>query len=150
MSMQPDFDNDMTEAVENAERSEVVCVIIPFINQCLVLDSREAKGDPPRLTVSQPLGSAERRLRHVNQARPNMKHTRELAVIPWVGSVQSFANSGAWDMIVRRMVDSGFTESAGACDEVLDELRQWERRALVSMIQGQGPFHTLWARAGSR
>ncbi len=150
MSMQPDFDNDMTEAVENAEKSEVVCVIIPFINQCLVLDSRQAKDDPPRLTVSQPLGSGERRLRHVNQARPRMKHSRELAVIPWVGSIQSLASSGAWDMIARRMINSGFPDAASACDEALDELRQWERRALASMIRGQGPFHTLWSRSGAR
>ena len=146
MSMQPDFDNDMTEAMENAEKAEVVCVIIPFINQCLVLDSRTAESDPPQVTVSPPLGSAERRLRHVNQARPHLKHTRELAVIPWAGSVQSFAGSSVWDMIVRRMVESGFAEAVGSCEEALDELRQWERRAMVSMIRGRGPFHTLWAR----
>ncbi len=30
--------------------------------------------------------------------------------------------------------------------EALDELRQWERRSMVSMIRGQGPFHTIWSR----
>lgn len=147
MSMQPDSDNDMSEAIENAEKSEVVCVILPFINQCLVLDSRQEVDDPPRVSVSPPLGSAERRLRHVNQARPHLKHARELAVIPWSGSVQSLASSEVWELIVRRMNDA---DSAEGCDEAMDELRQWERRALASMIRGQGPFHTLWSRAGSR
>ena len=30
--------------------------------------------------------------------------------------------------------------------EALDELRQWERRSMVSMIRGQGPYHTIWSR----
>ena len=148
--MQPDSDSDMAEAIEHAEKSEIVCVILPFINQCLVLDSRQAENDPPRVSVSPPLGSAERRLRHVNQARPHLKHAREMALIPWSGSVQSLASSTVWELILRRMGDSGSSASAEACDGVLDELRQWERRALASMIKGQGAFHTLWSRSGSR
>ena len=150
MSMQPDFDNDMSESIENAEKSEVVCVILPFINQCLVLDARQDENDPPRVSVSPPLGSGERRLRHVNQARPKIKHARELAVFPWSGSVQSLANSALWELIVRRMADSGFPEVAGQCEDVMNELKQWERRALASMIRGHGPFHTLWSRSNSR
>ena len=150
MSMQPDFDNDMHEALENAERSEVVCVIMPFLNQCLVLDARYTADDPPTLTVSPPLGSAERRLRHVNQQRPNLRYTRELAVIPWQGSMESLVNSSVWELMMRRMKAPGFPSAESACDSALGELRRWERQSIVAMILGQGPFHTLWSRTGAR
>ena len=28
-----------------------------------------------------------------------------------------------------------------------DELKQFERQAMVSMIRGQGPYHTIWSRS---
>lgn len=141
-----DYDREMAEALQHAEEAEVVCIILPLINQCLVYDSRSAENDPPRISVSVPLGSAERRLRHVNRARPNISHARELAVIPWSGSIQSLEASGVWEMLQRRMRNSGFDDSQDSCDRVLEELQQWERRSMMAMIRGQGPYHTIWAR----
>ena len=46
-----DYDREMTEALQHAEASEVVCIILPLINQCLVYDSRSAQDDPPRISV---------------------------------------------------------------------------------------------------
>ena len=141
-----EFDHEMAEALENAETAEVVCVILPTINQCLVYDSRSAPNDPPRLNVSPPLGSGERRLRHVNKARPGLERARELAVLPWTGSINAFANSRVWGMLEERMQESGYEGSATQCENALNELRQWERRSLMSMIKGQGPYHTIWSR----
>ncbi len=141
-----DFDREMAEALENAEGSEVVCIILPTLNQCLVYDGRSAPGDPPRISVSAPLGSAERRLRHVNRARPEMRHARELAALPWTGSIGSFTESRIWRMLRERMENSGFEGAEDQCDDALRELRQWERRTLVTMIKGQGPYHTIWSR----
>jgi hypothetical protein len=142
-----DYDREMAEALEHAEAAQVVCVILPQINQCLVYDGRTAAEDPPRIAVSAPLGSGERRLRHVNRARPHLPHARELAVIPWTGSIQSLSDSGVWGMLVRRMENSGFDGGSEACVKVMEELRQWERRSLMAMIQGQGPYHTIWSRS---
>ncbi len=141
-----DYDREMAEALQQAEEAEVVCIILPLINQCLVYDSRSAENDPPRIWVSPPLGSAERRLRHANRARPNMPHARELAVLPWSGSIQSLEASGVWEMLQRRMRNSGFDDSQDSCDKALEELQQWERRSMMAMIKGQGPYHTIWAR----
>ena len=143
---EPEFDHEMAEALENAEAAEVVCIILPLINQCLVYDSRSAPDDPPRISVSPPLGSGERRLRHVNKARPRLERSRSLAVIPWPGSVGSLAESGVWRMLVTRMADSGFEEMDARCVEALEELLQLERQSMMSLIRGQGPYHTLWSR----
>lgn len=141
-----EFDREMVEALQNAEAAEVVCVILPIINQCLVYDSRSDINDPPKMTVSAPLGSGERRLRHVNKARPDMERARELAVLPWSGSINAFSNSKIWGMLQDRMLSSGYDSADRQCRDALDELRQWERRSMVSMIRGQGPFHTIWSR----
>ncbi len=143
-----DFDQEMAEALEHAEQAQVVCIIIPMINQCLVYDSRAKEGDPPTITVSAPVGSGERRLRHVNRARPHLPNARDLAVLPWTGSIQSFEKSAIWDMLERRLANApDFPELPHQGDRAMDELRQWERRALVSMIRGQGPYHTIWSRS---
>ncbi len=146
---EPDFDREMAEALENAETAEVVCIILPVINQCLVYDSRSGPDDPPRMTVSAPLGSGERRLRHVNKARPHLERARELAVLPWSGSINAFETSRIWGMLEDRAKSSGYDGMDKQTAEALDELRQWERRSLVSMIRGQGPFHTIWSRTGT-
>ena len=146
----PDHDGDreMTEALQSAESATVVLVILPIINQCLVYDSRTGPDDPPRISVSAPLGSAERRLRHVNRARPDLPHARELSVIPWAGSIEAFAGSPVWELLGRRMKSAGFEGTDEQCASALEELRRWERRSLMAMIQGQGPYHTLWSRKG--
>ena len=146
---EPEFDREMAEALENAEAAEVVCIILPVINQCLVYDSRSGQDDPPRITVSAPLGSGERRLRHVNKARPHLERARELAILPWSGSINAFEGSKIWGMLEDRAKSSGFDSLEKQASEALDELRQWERRSMVSMIRGQGPFHTIWSRSGN-
>ena len=108
-----EYDREMAEVLQYAEEAEVVCVIMPLINQCLVYDSRNAEDDPPRIWVSAPLGSGERRLRHVNRARPHMPHARELAVIPWNGSVHGLEDSSVWEMLQRRMGSAGFRQRPG-------------------------------------
>jgi hypothetical protein len=147
---EPEFDKEMAEALENAEGAEVVCIIMPTLNQCLVYDSRYADGDPPRISVSAPLGSAERRLRHVNRARPDLKHAREMAALPWTGSIISFEDSKIWRLLYNRMTGAGFDGAESQCEDVLHELRQWERRTLITMIKGQGPYHTIWSRVADK
>ncbi|MEX2599821.1 MAG: hypothetical protein WD533_09225 [Dehalococcoidia bacterium] len=144
--MEPEFDREMAEAIASAETAEVVCVIFPMINQCLVFDGRCAPDDPPQLTVSPPQGSAERRLRRVNKARSHLKHAHDLALIPWTGSIHSMVESEVWELIVTRMAASGYEDSDSRCIAILEELHQWERRAMVQMINGQGPYHTVWSR----
>ena len=146
MSMQSDSDHDMSEAIQKAERSDIICIILPFINQCLVLDGRQEENDPPKVYISPPLGSAERRLRQINQSRPHLKHARELAIIPWTNSISSLASSIVWDLIIRKVDESPNKSNKDVCGEALQELMQWERRALASMIRGHGPFHTLWSQ----
>jgi hypothetical protein len=144
--MENDFEHELAKAISNAETAEVVCVIFPLISQCLVYDSRNGPEDPPRITVSPPLGSAERRLRHVNQSRPHLRHARALAVIPWIGSITTMVGSDVWKMLEDRMTGSGFDSAQQHCEEALGELLRCERQSIISMIRGNGPFHTLWSR----
>ena len=148
--MENEFERNIREVMQSVEQAEVVCIIFPHLSQCLIFDSRHTAEDPPRVTVSPPLGSAERRLRDLNRARPHLPRAEGMVAVPWTESVRSMAQSRIWERIVARMVDSGFHSAAADCQTALDELLGWEYRANVAMIQGRGPFHTLWSRAAER
>ena len=148
--MESRFDRYMKDLMDSVQQAEIVCIIFPLLNQCLIYDGRYAAEDPPRITVSSPLGSAERRLRHLNRARPSLPKATELTAFQWSGSVTSLLQSGIWERLVKRMADSGFQEAADACQTTLTDLLSWERRFNISMIRGEGPFHTIWSRGGDR
>ncbi len=141
-----EFEREMAEAIENAEIAEIVCIILPLLNQCVVFDSRYSDEDPPIITISPPLGSGDRRLRYVNRARPHLAHAHSLAAIPWQSSVRSLIESPVWEMLYRRIAQSGSDKCLSQCSTVLEELKQYERQNIVSMIRGQGPYHTIWSR----
>ena len=148
---QPDFDSDMSEMLQNASNSEVVCVILPIINQCLVLDSRSMDDDPPTLVVSPaswvpPSAACGTSISSARTCATRASWPSSLGSAP----SRAWRAPRVWDMMVRRMVDSGFSSAAAQCDSAMNELKQWERQALVAMIKGKGPFHTLWSRSGAR
>ena len=145
--MQPEFDSQMREILESVERAEVVCIIFPLFGQCLVFDGRHTPDDPPQMAVSPPMGSAERRLRQLNQARPHLPKATEMTAIPWSGSVASMARTGIWEMVKDRMITLGPATAEAACEAALNELLGWEHRSNIAMIKGQGPFHTVWSRS---
>ena len=146
--MESRFDRYMREVLDSVEQAEIVCVIFPILNQCLIYDGRHLNDDPPRITISQPLGSAERRLRQLNRARPNVPKATELTAFPWAGTVTSLVQSGIWDKLINRVIASGFPAAADTFKTTLNELLAWEHRFFVSLISGEGPFHTLWSRRG--
>ena len=148
--MDKEFERQMQEVLDGVKTAEVVCIIFPHLSQCLVFDGRYTPEEPPRLAVSPPLGSIQRRLRQLNQARPYLPKVTQLTTIPWTEPVASLVRSGIWERLMARMIDSGFTSAVASCQAVLDELRAWEYRANVAMIRGHGPYHTIWSRVGER
>ena len=146
--MEPEFNRDMADILNDIDNAEVITIIMPFLGQCLVYDYRTTAEDAPLIMVSPPLGSAERRLRQLNQKRPNLPRAKEMVAVPWPGSVDSLVRSEIWDRLVQRVAETGFKDAVTSCQDALDELKKWERRSLAAMIRGEGPFHTLWSRAG--
>ena len=148
--MDPESNEERRGFSEEIDSAEVVVVILTALNQCLVLDSRRTAEDPPEMSVSPPLGSGERRLQALNQARPHLPNAQRMLAIPWAGSVNALVRSGVWNQLVDRMLESGFEGIEKTCQSCLDQLRKWEHIALVTMIQGHGPYRTLWPRASKR
>jgi hypothetical protein len=146
----PEPSEEQKGVFEEIDSAEVVVVIFSALGQCLVMDGRHTNEEPPEMSVSPPLGSGKRRLRELNQARPNIPEAQRLVGIPWGGSVNALVRSGVWDRLVKRMVESGFEGLEETCQGRLDRLYEWERTAVVTMIRGQGPFRTLWPRSSGR
>ena len=147
--MEQESSRELPEILRELDTAEAVTIIFPMIDQCLVLDGRGTVEDAPQLTVSPPLGSAERRLQQLNERRPHLPAITDLLAFAWTGSVESLVRSGVWDRLVRRMVDAGPEDAAASSQGCLEELKRWERRALGAMVQGRGPFHTVWSRTGN-
>ena len=148
--MEPEFNRDMADILNDINDAEVITIIMPFLGQCMIYDYRMTLEDPPLVMVSPPLGSAERRLRQLNQKRPNLPRAKEMVAVPWPGSVDSLIRSEIWNRMVQRVVDTGFKDAIDACQNAVEELKKWERRSLSAMIRGDGPFHTLWSQSESR
>ena len=77
--MEPEFERDMQDILNELDAAEVVTIILPLLGRCLVLDGRATQEDPPHLSVVPQAGSAERRLQQVNSARPHQAQGYALA-----------------------------------------------------------------------
>ena len=146
--MNYDFQRRKREILRTIDEAEVVCIIFSNFGQSLIFDSRYTAEEPPRIAVSPPVGSGERWLRQLNQARPHLPRAKEMATLPWVGSVASMVHAGIWERIVTRMVIAGFSSAEASCKAALDEVLEWEYRATIAMVRGEGPFQTIWSRRG--
>ena len=92
--MDPEPSEEQRGFFEEIDSAEVVVVILAALGQCLVLDSRYTTEDPPEMSVSPPLGSGERRLHELNQARPHLPKAQRLVGVPWGGSLNALVRSG--------------------------------------------------------
>ncbi len=76
--------------------------------------------------------------------RSGFPRIESLTVIPWPRYVDSLVSLGVWDRIVARLAASGHDDAAGACDEVLLELRRLEKAELAAVLSG-ATYHTIWS-----
>lgn len=143
--MDQEIERQMKELLKNVEQAEVICIIFPYFSQCLVFDGRCTNIDPPQITVAPLLGSAERRLYQLNQARPHLPKALGIVAFPWMNSITNMQGSAIWAKLMARMEVSGFDQTTSACHDVMHELYNWERRANIDMVLGRGPFYTFWS-----
>ena len=77
--------------------------------------------------------------------RPGLKSI--VTIIPWPKYVQSIADLGIWDRIVRRYADTGSAEVVRQCDRCFAELVKLEREEVSRAITGEN-YETIWGKPG--
>lgn len=137
---------DYDAILRTVREVDVVAFRFVTVAERLLLDNRHSEVDPPMVKLVPKVNSAEERFKSLKVLRPRFKLPQKISAIWWPRYIDSLVETGIWDAIVRRIVDSGYPTAAAECDEILAELRRMERAELVNAISGEG-YQTLWPAA---
>ena len=124
--------------------AEVVSLFFPTLRKAVVIDTRSNEIDGPMIRIMPMVASPQERVRSITKLRSEFPRVKNLTLIPWPRYVDSLANLGLWDRVVKRLKDTGYDEAVSTCQEVLEELRRLEKVELASVVRGEN-FHTIWS-----
>lgn len=143
--MDNDFLLDYEEIIRTIRAADVLTFRFVIVNQRLLVDNRSSEIDPPLVKLVPRAGSVEERFRSLKQLRPRFRLPEKISAIWWPKFIDSMVERGVWDAIVQRIVESGFSEAARQCEDVLQELRTLERQELCNAVLGEG-YQPLWEK----
>ena len=142
--MDGDLEQDLHEVMKKIDDAEVVSLFFPTLRKAVVIDTRSNEIDGPMIRIMPMVASPQERVRSITKLRSEFPRVKNLTLIPWPRYVDSLANLGVWDRVVKRLKDTGYEEAVSTCQEVLEELRRLEKVELASVVRGEN-FHTIWS-----
>ena len=142
--MDGDLEQDLHEVMKKIDDAEVVSLFFPTLRKAVVIDTRSNEIDGPMIRIMPMVASPQERVRSITKLRSEFPRVKNLTLIPWPRYVDSLANLGLWDRVVKRLKDTGYEEAVSTCQEVLEELRRLEKVELASVVRGKN-FHTIWS-----
>jgi hypothetical protein len=144
--MDNDYALNLDEILRTIETAEVVRVRFMLINKRLLIDNRYNELDGPMVRIVTRAGSSEESFRNLKRMRPRFPLPDKMTAIWWPKYINTLCTTGVWTALVRRIADTGFTDSVRQCEDVLRELQALEREEIRNAISGEG-FQTVWQRA---
>ena len=142
--MDGDLEQGLHEVMKKIDDAEVVSLFFPTLRKAVVIDTRSNEIDGPMIRIMPMVASPQERVRSITKLRSEFPRVKNLTLIPWPRYVDSLANLGLWDRVVKRLKDTGYDEAVSTCQEVLEELRRLEKVELASVVRGEN-FHTIWS-----
>jgi hypothetical protein len=146
--MDNDYVLNMDEIIKTIQTADVVRIRFLLLDRRLLIDNRFNEFEGPMVRVVQRAGSYEESFRNLKRMRPRFPLPEKMTAIWWPKYVNTLYTSGVWQAVVRRIADTGFSESLRQCDEVLRDLLALERQEIRNAISGEG-FQTIWPRQTS-
>lgn len=125
------------------DASDVFTVGFRMFPERVIVDTRETEEVEPMVQVVEPVDSVEERFHWLGRERPALGAPERFAFFIWPHSLEFFESSGVPQRLRDRL---GASERAGVAwmvDEVLEELRRLERKAVQQALSGEG-YHTIW------
>jgi hypothetical protein len=138
------FGIDLDEVRRVIDAAEVLVVRFAVTDRRLLIDSRTTDQFGPLIKVVPPAANAEERFRTLKVMRPRFRVPERILTFEWPRHARALAEAGLWDHVVRRLVDLGWPDTAGECDEAHRQLIEEERQLEVAAIRGSEGFQTLW------
>lgn len=142
-----DYRIDVSEVNRNIELVDVIAMYFPLLRKTLLMDLRTNDVDGPMIRVVPMANTPEERFQSLMKMRPRFGKPDTITIIPWPKYVQSIADLGIWDRIVRRFADTGSAEVVRQCDRCYAELVKLEREEIGRAITGEN-YETIWGKPG--
>jgi hypothetical protein len=146
--MDNDYVLNLDEILRTIDTAEVVRIRFLLLEKRLLIDNRCNEFDGPLVRLVSRSGSREESFRNLKRLRPRFPLPDKMTQIWWPKYVNTLYTSGVWAALVKRVADTGFSESVNQCEEVFRELQALERTEIRNAISGEG-FQTIWARSAT-
>jgi hypothetical protein len=142
-----DYRIDVSEVNRNIDAVDVIAMYFPLLRKTLLMDLRTNEVDGPMIRVVPMANTPEERFQSLMKMRPRFGKPDTITIIPWPKYVQSLADAGIWDHIVRRFADTGSPETVRQCERCFGELMKLEREEITRAIRGEN-YETIWGTPG--
>ena len=134
--------------IEAIRTGEVVCLFFPRLGRTLILDLRYTDVTPPAVFVEHMVASPQDRLESIRELRPEFPLPEELRLAPWFGFARSLRETGVYDALIERCVQTGHHELVEECGLAIRSLERMERQFMRAIVRGE-MSKTLWQRSRS-
>jgi hypothetical protein len=148
-AVKPDYGIDLEEVRRVIDAAEVLVVRFSITNRRLLVDLRTSGDEGPMIKVVPQASSAEERFRSLKVLRPRFRTPDRILTFHWPRHARAMAESGIWDHLARRLVESGWSNMAAQCDAAFAEIVEEERLVELAAIRGGEGFQTLWEAGGN-
>lgn len=142
--MDSDYRIDVSEVNKNIDVADVIAMYFPLLRKTLLMDMRTNDVDGPMIKVVPMANTPEERFQSLLKMRPRFGRPDSITIIPWPKYVQSIAEMGIWDRIVRRYAEP---QSVRDCDRCFTELVKLEGEEIRRAITGEN-YETIWGARG--
>jgi len=144
-----DFRIDVSEVNKNIDVADVIALYFPLLRKTLLMDLRTTDVDGPMIKVVPMANTPEERFQSLLKMRPRFGRPDSITIIPWAKYMQSLADLGIWEHIVKRYADTGSPEAVRECGRCFGELLRLERKEIQRAITGEN-YETIWGERGIR
>ena len=143
--MDGEFRIDLEDLIRNVEKAEVISIYFPLLKTTLLVDTRFDIDDSPLVSLVPSANSVDERVRYLRKLRPNLPRPSDITIVPWTRRAQSLVRLGIWQILLDRLVYSGFDEAVQTFRDAKDEIERLESKEIVSAIRGDN-YYTIWKR----
>ena len=144
--MDNDYALNLDDILRTIETADVLRIRFLLLDKRLLIDNRFNEFEGPMLKIVPRASSSEESFRNLRRLRPRFPLPERMTAIWWPKYISTLHTSGVWPALVRRISDTGFTDSVHQCDDILRELLALERQEIRNAISGEG-FQTIWQRS---
>src|SRR5262245_1581894 len=143
--MDNDYVLNLDDILRTIETAEVVRIRFLLLDKRLLIDNRHNEFEGPMVKIVARAGSSEESFRNLKRLRPRFALPDKMTAIWWPKYVNTLYSTGVWAAVVKRITETGFTDSVRQCDDILRDLLALERQEIKNAISGEG-FQTIWQR----